>query len=342
MLLFIPCSYVILYAIIYVRAYAEFEPVSVHASLIPGVGPSPVLSPLPSYCDNPSYNAFIGAPVEAFSGIYFGPNISCRAFDRAFHVASPISNNLLVAFALVFAVASPRPGFYTRFTVGADSTPITLVHQYRTTSGLFSGINPPSFLHGADGSIIAESAAGCPLQNLPLSSFIAAAGANLDTRNPLPPNPPEVWPMYRDTGMVLSVRIEYSNIRTGEWPSARGNDVRADIYVNLLPGLVGKADQFATVDPEFGAAALTRTGVLLEVVGTGELGRTTLYALIFSLVQGIVLVSIGDVLTGRFVDYLYRRQKEYNGATKRVYKPIAISPDPSDTASVTPKLANAV
>jgi len=319
-----------------VRAYAEFEPVSVHASLIPGVGPTPVLSPLPSYCDNPSYNAFIGAPVEAFSGIYFGPNISCRAFDRAFHVASPISNYLLVTSALVFAVASPRPGFYTRFTVGAESTPITLVHQYRTTSGLFSGINPRSFLHGADGSIIAESVAGSPLQNLPLSTFIAAAGANLDTLNPLPPNPPESWPMYRDTGMVLSVRIEYSNIRTGEWPSARGNDLRADIFVDLLPGLVGKADQIATVDPEFGAAALTRLGVLLEVVGTGELGRTTLYALVFALVQGIVLISIGDVLTGRFVDFLYRRHKEYNGATKRVYTPIASSPE---TASVAPNIS---
>jgi hypothetical protein len=59
---------------------------------------------LAAFCNNPDYNFGIGAPAEALQGLYLGPNITCRLFDRAVHVSTPIPGTLLASTALIFAV----------------------------------------------------------------------------------------------------------------------------------------------------------------------------------------------------------------------------------------------
>ena len=343
--------YVVLYAIVLSHTYAESEAVESHTSVLVGVGSPPVMSPLPSYCNNPTYDAFLGAPPDAFAGVFFGPNISCRPFDRMSHVSSPTTGVVTLATTLLFGIANHTPSLISRFTVGSELSPITFVHQYQTPSGFFRGENPRTRLHGPSGSVILDVPAGSPIFNLPLSVWLAAAGADLDSINALPPNPPSSWPHFRNTGVILRVRVEYSNLRNGEWPVFGSDEVRADITVKFMSGQPAFTDTLPIVDPELGAAVVLRTGVRLEVEGAGLLRHTTLVATVLALVQVgargawasntrgprcpaqatsfrlptqiVVLLGIGDVVTRHFAFFLYWRQPAYRTVTRRTFQPPA-------------------
>lgn len=310
--------YVVIYVIVLSHAYAEFESVEARASIIPGVSTNLTAGPVPAFCNNPDYNFGIGAPAEALQGLYLGPNITCRLFDRAVHVSTPIPGTLLASTALIFAV--PPSTLVSRFTIGAEALPVTIVHSYRTHSGRFSGVNPHTVLRDSSGAIIRDFPAGLPIQTVPLSTFLAAAGVSMDHRNPTPPMPQEQWPFYRGTGAVLFVRMAYSNLRSYEWPSPFA-ETRADMTVNVLEGQIGSADPVFMLDPEFGPTTCIRTGIRLEVSASGTLGGITALALVLALVQGFVLLSVGDIVVRWFADRLYRRHQHYVHLTKHEVSP---------------------
>lgn len=335
--------YVVLHAIVLSHTYTEAEVVESHASLIVGQLSPQTLSRPPAYCNNPAYNA---PPEERFSGMYFGPNITCRRFERISHVFSPSSNVATLATTLVFVFVTnltgmPQAAFVSRFTVGSEFSPVTLLLEYQTASGYFRGTNPRTCLHGPSGDVVAEVPAGTPITQLPLSAWLAAAGVDLDGINPS-----SNVPHLRNTGVILRVRVEYSNLRNGEWPVLGGNEVRADITVSPVAGQPAFTDLQPVVDSELGPASLLHTGVRLEVEGVGSLRHATVMASLLAVVQVrgdssvaracptharkaaaaapaqiVVLVGVSNVATRYFASLLYCRRPAYRNATHRAFLP---------------------
>jgi len=113
-------------------------------------------------------------------------------------------------------------GVVRRFTAGVTDVSFNMIHIL-SASFLSPGIaNPRVVIRNSHGAVVRTVASGNVLSAVPIGDWLQYAGVSLEDRNINP------WlrngrldeqPRFRSTGVVLLVRMAYTNLRTFELPT---------------------------------------------------------------------------------------------------------------------------
>jgi hypothetical protein len=109
-----------------------------------------------------------------------------------------------------------------RFTAGATEVFFNMIHIL-SASFLATGIaNPRVVIRNRAGAVVKTVDSGDVLSAVPVSDWLAYAGVSLEDRNVNPwlrNGDVAAQPRFRATGVVLLVRMAYTNLRTFELPT---------------------------------------------------------------------------------------------------------------------------
>ena len=159
-----------------------------------------------------------------------------------------------------------------------------------------------------DGSVRAAFPDGAFLSRLTMADWLLLGGVpDLNAKHIMEwfrGGRPSEQPTYRLTGLVLLLRMEYSNYRPWElWP-----DPRCDITVRALPGAWGFLGTDQVMDRHLDIPVQrTRTGITLQIIHGGTLGRPRWEHVILRLVEAIVLFGLAHLVTEALARHvLYR------------------------------------
>lgn len=173
-------------------------------------------------------------------------------------------------------------------------------------------------LMSENGSVVARLPRGVP-SALKLRELLAAAGVHLDD--------PGGWDMgngsatlaVRDTGIVLALMIEYSNIYTTFFPA---HDPVYSIHVRRMHDASFALDE-VVYHPRAGAvqasgAPRTRTvrhrsGVRVKAFQTGKIGEFSFQRLLLSIASGLVIVGTARAVVDVLALFVLQDRKRYYG-----------------------------
>ena len=121
-----------------------------------------------------------------------------------------------------------------------------------------------------------------------VAEMLLLAGVSLDDLNPVRLIDGQPFPSYRCTGIVLNVRMQYSNLRSFDM----NDEVRCTLRVEALGGLWGY------VGPEFNNNNRTNFfSVRIVMFGSGEIGTPDVFRLIVRVTSGVVMLGMANTLT---------------------------------------------
>jgi len=178
---------------------------------------------------------------------------------------------------------------------------------------------------------------------LTITELLALVGVSLDSYNTAEPRDarPSVdrFPMYRTTGVMLNVDIEYSNKdpETGK-PDISKSAVRAEASISAADGWAGLGALptiYVTFPNNYTYSEIVRyrQGVLVSFRGKGLYYYFDFVTLVMALVTSAVLLSSATVVTDFIATNLYRiKRKEGGGlameltATSRVLRNKRVEP----------------
>jgi hypothetical protein len=247
--------------------------------------PSNVLSN-PYYCDNATYNFELTPAQKVIAGNYQYNNVSCQWFDDAV-VTRMSGNSAGITTALISLVMDPHNSSNISsvqyFTTDFDSLGINFQHSVNVPN-IGPVLNPPTTLYDHQGKVYRRFgvAGEPPFVSLSFNEIFDIVGMGLDDLNPQPGT--EFPPIrYRNTGMLVSVMLNYQNAVTWEI----GTSLQCAMTMTVQQGSWG---QMGWITP--GSSSFIRTGVVLNMVVSGELGSFSFTTLVAHLISSYVLISV--------------------------------------------------
>jgi len=183
-----------------------------------------------------------------------------------------------------------------KFTANPDAAVMNGIHIF-SVSWLPGGQhNVETIVKHRNGSVAKHFPQGSIITGISIREWLEIAGVSLDADNPQDATSPP-YPKYRVTGLVLLVRMVYSNLRRWELPYYRP---QCHVTVEALPqawGFLGGSLSTASVNGTDVAAVTVRTGVRLQVIQSGSIGAFDIIQLILRLVEASVLFGFARFAT---------------------------------------------
>jgi hypothetical protein len=304
--------YVIVFQLLLEHRYASFEVPVGYANLWgaqvppwPGSWTEPPLDQQPSHCVHPdrySWGVNHTEAEKAVTGGFFVSNPVCRGYNSladaivtsdAFTVVTFEATTLLNASGHVVDTQH-------RFTANADAAIMNAIHIYSVSWQPGGQQNVETFLHSRNGSVVKQFPAGSIITGLTVKDWLTLAGVDLEAENPQDAIA-RPFPRYRVTGVILLVRMVYSNLRRWELPYYRP---QCHISVEALPQAWGFLGGTTGSAPGNGQSITVRTGVRVQVIQSGTIGAFDIIQLILRLVEASVLFGFARFAT----DVLAERQ----------------------------------
>jgi hypothetical protein len=306
-------AYVIVVQMVLNHRYAEFETPSVYANIWPA-GPAGAGNTR-SHCSNAEYDwalNFTEAETAITGGYKYGPSSPCRPYARS--LDSIVGDQSFTAVTATFEDTLDANGTVLTsrqlYTDEPETATFNMIHVFSTTWLPNGVVNARTIVRNKAGDVIAQFGEGELVTGVSVGKWLAFAGVSLDDRNIQP------WlrggalaemPHYRSTGVVLLLRLQYTNLRPWEAPGLGIGAPLCEITVERLPiawGLVGATKEY---DADRGPLAVTRIGVKLQLVHAGSVGRADAFTIIMRLVEATVLLAVAGAVTDRVARYwLYR------------------------------------
>jgi hypothetical protein len=327
--------YVVVIQIVLNHGYANFETPAVTLNLWQGVMPNFAANNLP-FCNNVAYDwglNFTEQQKVITGAIEFGPNTTCRPFDSRQHVM--ISDSSFSAFTheqlfpmngsdhLPDAVVSgnvtyvKRPdGSFSFFTTNPGDANFNLIHVI-SAQFLSEGLpNVRLLIKNKAGDTLREFDDGAVMGGVTLNDWLSFAEVKLDDINVQPWT--DVSPFYRTTGLVLLLRMTYSNLRTWELPSLGIGSPLVECEVERVPLAWGYLGDDMTFDNVLGPVTRRRFGVKVLLVPTGTVGQFSWFALVLRFVEGVVLFGIAEFFTNMLARLWLHRDVYHNTIVSHV------------------------
>ena len=222
--------------------YADFEIPSGIGNFYLGGSPN---NPGPfnsTYCGNQGYawgTDFTPDELKFSGGWTFNYSGECTQLSPAEHIRiGDTSFSVVTQETLTYQNGSVQ----FRLVNNAESVIFNMIHIL-SASFIPSGVvNAPCIIRNKDGRELASFASGSIISGLSIQDWLTFADASLDGKNVQPwirGGAPEYQPHFRVTGIVLLMRVQYTNLRFGEWPSASIGSPRADITIEALQNAWG-------------------------------------------------------------------------------------------------------
>ena len=201
------------------------------------------------------------------------------------------------------------------FTDTPERATMNLIHGYSASFLRSAVTNPPTRVTSKAGVLLREFNDTQVFGPMSMTEILTAAGVSLEDQNPQP------WleksPSWRITGAVIIMRVTYSNLRQFEFPRVDEAYGRPQAHVTVEAvksawGFVGATQGLdpVTQEPVF----ISRSGIRVQFVFSGQVGQFQGIELIRRLVEGIVLLgvaSFGTEVVARWILY----QRDYNKMT---------------------------
>ncbi len=193
---------------------------------------------------------------------------------------------------------------------------MNLIHGF-TSSFLATGvINPPTVVSNKLGDVYRSYNNSEILGPISMGEILSLAGVSLDSRNIQPwirNGEPSQSPFYRLSGVVIIMRIVYSNLRPYEFAgSLSAGKPAAKVTVEVLPNAWGFVGASQTIDPETSMPiTIQRAGIKVQLIFSGQVGQFDYMMLVRRLVEGVVLFGLaafGTEIVARW--FLYRGSYE--------------------------------
>jgi hypothetical protein len=293
--------YIAAFQLAALHQYAEFEPASPFVNVWPGA-PPPVPQTAPAYCSNSAYDwgtSFTPAE-QALTGGFSFSSVRCVPFDSGRHtVAGETSFTSITAERRAYANGTVEQVF----TTAPEEATFNAIHAF-SASWLAEGVvNPRTLVRSKSGELLATFEEGSILGGLPLSAWMRfAGGASLEARNIQPwirGGVPTESPFFRTTGMVLLLRVAYSNLRMGELPSLQAaGRPQADVTIEVLPtawGFIGSVTEYDAASSQL--VSVSRMGIKIQIIFSGEVGVYSASELVRRIVEAIVLLGAAAFVT---------------------------------------------
>jgi hypothetical protein len=246
-------------------------------------------------------------------------DIECIPFIREKHIRVD-SNSIVSVTSEIHTYSNGSKSFF--FTDSPESATLNLIHGF-TSSFLQSGvINPATTFSSKTGQTQRSFPAHTIFGPISMAEVLNLAGLSLESRNVQPwirGGDPASSPFYRLSGVVLLLRIQYSNLREYEFAgSPNAGRPQAEVTAEALQKAWGFAGSEQRVDPATGAQyTVSRNGIRVQLILTGRVGQFDPMQVVRRLLEGVVLLSVAAISTEAVARrVLYRRA--YDGLTSEV------------------------
>jgi hypothetical protein len=307
-------GYVVLWQICTLHQYADFEAISAYGNIWDGELLNSSVSR--KHCSNVSYDwgKDFTPDERSLAGAADFYNMQCINFDRSRHIVVD-SNSFVAVTSEVHDYQNGTSHFY--FTDSPERAVLNMIHGF-TSSFLQNGItNPSTTLSKKDGKTYQIFSKDQIFGPVAMFDVLKLSGVSLDDRNIQPwyrGGDPSQSPFYRVSGIVLIMRIEYSNFRQYEFAgSPRSGRPQAQVTVEALPsawGFLGRSQSFdpQTLEP----VSIRRTGIKVQIIFSGQYGRFDFVQLVRRILEGVVLFGMASYGTEMIARWLiYRTSYEH-------------------------------
>jgi hypothetical protein len=199
------------------------------------------------------------------------------------------------------------------YTDVPERASFNLIHTM-SASFLPSGIvNPRLVVRNKRGEMLAEFPSSAILSDIPVSTWLewAEPGLTLESVNIQPwirGGDPAYSPRFRSSGVVLLLRVTYSNLRLWEFPTPGIGSPLAELIVERLPTAWGYLGTSVAADPILGPVAIDRVGVRLQFVFGGSVGSASLFTIVLRLIEATVLLQLANVVTDAVARWVLHRK----------------------------------
>ena len=302
-------GYIVLWQICTMHQYADFEAVSAYGNIWDGDLSN--FSTSRNHCNNHSYDwGYDFTPEErTVSGDAAAYNMKCVTFDRTRHIMVDSSSFV----AVTFEAHTYQNGTTMYFlTDSPERAVMNMIHGF-TSTFLENGItNPKTILSNKDGKEYKVFDSNQIFGPLSMSDVLSLSGVSLENRNIQPwyrGGDPNQSPFYRVSGIVIIMRIQYSNFRQYEFAgSPRSGRPLAQVTVEALPNAWGFLGRSVSYDPQTLAPVIVRrTGVKVQVIFGGQFGRFDFVELVRRVLEGVVLFGVASYGTEMIARWLVYR-----------------------------------
>jgi hypothetical protein len=300
-------GYVVLWQICTMHQYATFEPVAAYGNLWDGELAK--IYDIDAHCNNPQYNFGTDFTAEelATSGGVQAHNITCIPFSRQRHIL--VDSNSFTAVTL--HTYSNRTVQYF-FTDSPHKAVMNMIHGF-TSSFLEQGvINPPTRFAKKSGVNIRSFYDKEIFGPISMADLLALAEVSLDSKNVQPwlrNGDPSKSPFYRLSGVVIVLKISYSNYRDYEFvgmPSTgKPMAVATAEALNTAWGFIGTSQIIDTQTKS--PVSIIRTGIKVQMSFAGKVGRFNFMQLVLRLLEGVILLGMAVFGTEIIAQWLIYR-----------------------------------
>lgn len=297
--------YVIVFQLLLHHGYATFEHPIGHINLWPGLStawPDGDEAPnsLPVFCSNASYNwgdDFTPGERQVTGG-FKTINASCRGFSPMRDMV--VESNTMTVVTHERADELGEDGSVIRSTYTYTGSPegavANAIHVYSLQSRTGAGVdNVRTIVNDARGNLVRKFDNGDIITGITLKDWMSFAGVDLERVNVQ--SQVNVHPFFRTTGLVLLIRMTYTNLRPFHLPVY---DPLCTVTVEALPqawGFLGAKVVPAPRNSTATSLALQQTGVRMIFIQSGTIGTFDIVQLVLRLVEGTVLFSIARFAT---------------------------------------------
>jgi hypothetical protein len=182
------------------------------------------------------------------------------------------------------------------YTGNPEQASANAIHVYSVRSQGRGVDNVRTIIQDSNGNAFKEFQNGDIISQVTLEDWMQLAGVDLERRNIQ--SQLDTHPFYRTTGLVLLVRMEYSNLRPFAAPVY---DPLCTVTVEALPqawGFLGSRIVPGSNATGSGAReSVQQTGVRLIFIQSGRIGTLDFVQLILRLVEGTVLFNLARFAT---------------------------------------------
>lgn len=259
---------------------------------------SPIPVTGPEFCDNPIYDVHASAATSFFSA----SNVSCAIYSptELLHIAQ---NKVMVSTFIKTRNFNDLDRIHEKnvFASNAEDVVINFGHFYKTSS-IAGGFNPRTRIHSAyTQQVEYDFPANTPIKGLTVRDFLRLANVSLSDYSF---QDPEMFNYIRKrmSGVLLSIRMEYSNLRVGEFDT----EVICDAHVSVQEGLWGFLGSNIFYDQHHqGVVTVSATNVGMLFIAGGKIGTFDTRNLILDIVSAIVLLrtstAVVDFIAGKCI-----------------------------------------
>lgn len=301
--------YVVIFQLILEHRYAQFEVPVGYTNTWAGLSSpwpggntqAPAPEDMPVFCNNPQFDWGVNhtEAQRKLSGGLVAHNVGCLGFNPATDVE--ISGSSFTAVTSVGTIELDANDSVVAssqmFTANPEGAIPNLIHLYSVSFEGRGRQNVPTVIVNREGKVLREFADQAILTGISIGDWLEMAGVSLNSVNPQEEiGPPH--PTFRLTGAVLMVRMVYTNLRRWELPYYRP---LCTVTVEALPvawGFMGSEVQpVVAADGTVKRASVQRTGVRLQFIQSGSIGRLDIFQIVLRLIEASVLFSIAAFAT---------------------------------------------